>query len=1664
MSGTVTRSAVEIEHSPTTPQEGYSRSDGGPQSNSFHTREIPVYRGSSSGVGYGRVPFSLGRGPVTSSTSRSHASRPIQFGIPQSVINSAGTRPAAVSENPLFHAPEIMQPSVVSEALPAHVPVFANTGIAYPGSSGGGFSREPGRPGGGPGGPGGPWGPGGGGGRPVFPPYRPPGGNPGPFGRNPRWGDGPPGGGPLGGGPPGGGPPFPGMGGGPGVPLTGNPPNARDQPRRVQQLPKIEPLKLNDENWVQWADYMHGVLITLEINHCIESPAHAGTLDDYQAKNVILQGCSDKYVVQIVHLPSAYDMWGELMSVFQIHARGKVIGFYQELSSLRMKQGEHPSDYVFRARKIVSTLRQLGEPVTDLGVCTHLLAGLTTEYQQHRLVQEALIQHDDNITKLEVTLCRAHTNIALNRRAPSDKPREVPTTFRPRNVSANVVSTPPGSRGVSPSPASRNGPTTVPAVQNRNRGLENVTCFYCGEKGHFMKYCPQYTAKTPHQAHAIDTGEPMKGAWLVDTGSTDHIVPTSEGLKDYVAYDVPVFVTVANGGTARIVGEGTATVELPTGYTFDLYGVKHVPKATKCLMSVGKAFEDGIDVTIDGRSCSLRDSEGTFLGSAEVVLPYYWVTDLALCFSPSIPDSPCQVAAGKQVTWSEKLVSSCHEAVAPMDSIYDGVYKKEVDLWHRRLGHISADSLSRLSHEKLVDGFPINFPKGKLKKYVGSNGWCEECHMGKMTSGSFPSTGSVVNQPLELVHFDLMGPISDESPEGFKYALVGVDEFSDYSEVRPLVRKSEASAEAIAVLKSLSNLTGHAVKRVRTDGGTEFNGLSKYCRDNGITHEVTVPHLHQMNGKVERMNRTLQDRVRCMLTDARLDPEWWALAIDTASYVRNRCPVSGKLLTPHELMFGKKPNISHLKVFGSLCHVLTPKTHRDGKFHPVSKKGTLLGYKGVGYLVLVDGRVEYVKHVKVFEERMPLRDHAFSDCFEHVRDPNDPYTPGVEEELEEEFELDPPYFPDDDCGSDARGGGEDEGSDDSSGASHQHGEITPSGEPGGELQPELEEEPDCLAEEHQASPRMEARGLYSPAQEEVTSPLPPVGFDFSQGGISALPPGTIGGGRYPRRARKSVFAVTGSPHIVGIFHVQGSDLFVEPKTFSEAVACPEAERWWQAMRDEMTSLEALGTWTLVEMSDAEMKRAKPLPTKWVYKIKLTDTGEIERYKARLVAKGFKQIYGVDYTEVYAPVSKYTTFRFLLAEAVEKNLHIHQMDVSTAFLHGDLKETVHTVQPEGFHEGSPNTVCRLHKSLYGLKQAPKAWHETLTACLASAGYRKGDADPSLYILSDENGDPSTYLILYVDDILIASASLECVAAAKLLLSQHFKVKDLGEAKFFLGMQIEQMRDAGGVLQSVRLHNSKAVTELLRDFQQADAIPKATPVETGLRLSRESGEPLPADNRYRELVGKVLYLANTVRPDLAYIAGVLSRFAAAPTSEHMKAGVRVLKYLAGSKNLGLAWYKRKSALHGYVDSDYAGDVDGRKSTSGNVFISGTAAVSWGSKLQPLAALSTVEAEYISMCSGVQEALWLSKLVADFGGAVEGFPLYTDNTGALTNIKGSPASQRTKHIDVRYHRIRDEVHLGRIIPLHVPTAENPADAFTKPLPKPAFLKCMNAIGMTT
>jgi hypothetical protein len=1418
-------------------------------------------------------------------------------------------------------------------------------------------------------------------------------------------------------------------------------------------------MKLNDDNWVTWSKQTYAILWETGVNYCVHDD-YEGTYDDYKAQTIIVQSCTEEYSVQISDLKSACAMWNTLMQVLTERANGRIMSLHHEVKMFKMRVGEKPSAYVLRARKIANTMRSLGGNFDDISLCSMILSGLTEEYEYDRRQQRSACYRDPDVYQLQHVLELSYLEM-------QSRKTQYPNTPKPfRNQGGGSQPTNKGNQGVPGASGSNHAEVPKdskgggagagrPAFQQTGRPV--IICHHCNEVGHIRPMCPKLQGKQGGEVHSncvqLDTvvSHPSLPAWLIDSGSTDHISPSNENMVNYVKFDVPQRLIVANGKSEEIVGEGTMQVFLESGSSLYLHNVKHVPSSKKYLLSVGKAYQDGINVNILGIECFITDSDGYNLGHAEHVFPYQWLVDL------SLPD--------KYVSFHSetKFVESCNVQVS----------HKDVDLWHQRLGHLSPKNLMRMRKGCMVKGMKL--PPSDLSKMIGNKGVCSPCLHGKQSVQPFKSTGSTCSRKLEVVHMDLMGPISPETNDEEKYALNVIDEFSEMSATILLKTKADASKEAINLLTTWQTQNESKVKFIRTDNGTEFSGLEKFCRKHGTVHQKTAPYAHQQNGKIERLNRTLQEKARAMLSASGLPPEFWGDALLTANYIRNLSAVSNHDKTPYEMWFGVVPDVGHLRIFGSKCFVMTDKSKREGKFGPVCKEGIFLGYDGYSknYRVLIDSKVvvhsrEYVR----FEEK-----HA-EGCFSDMPDlvdmtdddedvPTDPelihsegndvannmpdasLSPLVSNDLVARFDQ-----------LTARDVGVAKIQVD---LGHHEFKSDNKGPAGSQ---DIEESGPRSTSGLGPCPGMDATQVAShdSVEEHIPGPqLEPIEFDFQSAGVPYSPAGMFGG-RYPERKRNTVVQPeinhsTVSPAFCGYVQVQKDTVIIEPATYIDAINSTESEKWVSAMNDEINSLKALGTWSYVVVDDRQKKKA--LPVKWVYKVKLSEIGEVERFKARLVAKGFKQIYGVDYTEVYAPVSKHTTLRYLLSKGVDRNMHVHQMDVSTAFLHGDLAEKVFIQQPEGFHVGGPNTVCRLHKALYGLKQAPRAWYVTISSFLKSAGFVISDADPSLFILQRVDG-VTVYLLLYVDDILIASQDLKSVEEVKALLASKFAVKDLGEARHFLGMQIEFERESDGTLRSVMLSNEKLVTDILDSFGMTSCKPKATPLDTSWRLQKDDGDPLPKENRYRELVGGILYLANTVRPDLSYAAGLLARFSNSPTTTHLGAGMNVLRYLAGTKGMGLQWEKGSERFVGYVDSDYAGDLDGRKSTSGYAFMSGSAAVSWGSKLQPVVALSTVEAEFVSMCSGVQEALWFTKMLNDFGESPGSIVIYTDNTGALANVKGIPISSRTKHIAVRYHRVRDEVENGAIKPLYVATSENIADFFTKVLPKAPFTKFREMAGL--
>lgn len=507
----------------------------------------------------------------------------------------------------------------------------------------------------------------------------------------------------------------------------------------------------------------------------------------------------------------------------------------------------------------------------------------------------------------------------------------------------------------------------------------------------------------------------------------------------------------------------------------------------------------------------------------------------------------------------------------------------------------------------------------------------------------------------------------------------------------------------------------------------------------------------------------------------------------------------------------------------------------------------------------------------------------------------------------------------------------------------------------------------------------------------------------------------------------------------------------EPITVREALASSESAMWKEAMQNEMNSLEENNTWTLVNIPPGR----KPLKTKCVFTTKMDMNGIIVRYKARLVAKGCSQLFGIDYNETFSPVVRYSTIRFLIALSVKNKLKIDQMDAITAFLQGELDEEIYIEQPEEFKKNS-NQVCRLNKAMYGLKQAGRQWNLKLDAALMSYGLTKSQMDPCVYY--NDNG--TLFLAIYVDDILIFWQNENVLNELKKQLSQSFKMKDMGKAQGCIGMRISQTATG------IELDQCKYINDLLTRFKMQAAKPISIPSDPNQKLSIDMitiddkyNEKIP----YQEAVGSLLYLAQCTRPDIAFAVNDVSRFNSNFGRVHWDAVKRIIRYLKGTINYKLKFTNVSTDMHGYADSDWASDVDKRRSCTGYLFKLSDGAISWMSKRQPTIALSTTEAEYMAISAATQEAIWLHQFYAEINhGSVETVKLFCDNQGAIEIAKIDCYRARTKHIDIRHHFIKEKIKDGTIEIQYLPTSEMVADSLTKAVPNEKARFCAKNMGL--
>ncbi|GAU45313.1 hypothetical protein TSUD_300420 [Trifolium subterraneum] len=507
----------------------------------------------------------------------------------------------------------------------------------------------------------------------------------------------------------------------------------------------------------------------------------------------------------------------------------------------------------------------------------------------------------------------------------------------------------------------------------------------------------------------------------------------------------------------------------------------------------------------------------------------------------------------------------------------------------------------------------------------------------------------------------------------------------------------------------------------------------------------------------------------------------------------------------------------------------------------------------------------------------------------------------------------------------------------------------------------------------------------------------------------------------------------------------------DPLTFEEAIM---SDTWKKAMDSEINSIESNNTWELVTLPHG----IKAIGVRWIYKTKYNEKGKIDKHKARLVSKEYSQRIGIDFGEVFAPVARWDTIRTILALAAFEGWCVFQLDIKSAFLHGALMENVYVEQPLGYQKGKGDQVYKLRKALYGLRQAPRAWYIKLESYFTAESFEKCSHEHTLFVRNDDQGN-ILIVSVYVDDLIYTGNNQQMIENFKKSMRDRFAMSDLGKMRYFLGIEVTQCS------QGILIQQQKYALEILKRFGMEECNKVCSPIVPGCRLVKDENGKAANTTEYKQMIGCLMYLLAT-RPDLTFSVCLAARYMERPTEMHVAAVKRILRYLKGTTCFGMM-YKGKTdkglIIQGWSESDYAGDHDDRRSTSGYVFTMGESAICWSSKKQPIVTLSTTEAEFVSAASCACQCLWLRNILKHLHmNQVGCTTINCDNSSSIKLSKNPVMHGRCKHIDVRYHFLRDLNKDGIIELKYCKSQDQLADIMTKTLKLETFCKLREGIGM--
>jgi hypothetical protein len=839
-----------------------------------------------------------------------------------------------------------------------------------------------------------------------------------------------------------------------------------------------------------------------------------------------------------------------------------------------------------------------------------------------------------------------------------------------------------------------------------------------------------------------------------------------------------------------------------------------------------------------------------------------------------------------------------------------------------------------------------------------------------------------------------MGPMPVDSFSGAKYILTITDIHTRYLWTFPLQSKSDTAAAVARWLTEMRGSFGRYPGAFRSDNGGEFSStfFERLLMERGVQKQTSAPYTPQQNGVSERVNRTLLDMVRAMIKQSQTPPAIWAEAMRHATWLKNRTYASAVQGVPFTLLYGRRPDMHMVKTFGTKVWVGTDGKRDRKKLDDRAMKCVVVGIDDLAqraYRCLhpAEGYKLYISRNVHFASEIPSHHLTYvPDNAEPVQAPfQPPYTLQTWDPLDDDDDAD----------------------------------GTASSSNGGDTNIDSEADPFIPA---------------SLGDEDFPpSPSPVLSHD------SALP-ATPQEDSLPPPSPADPDPLDSPAVLTSLMEVDTS-LANDPSTLQAAMESDEWPKWEEAIDSELSSLEANGTWTVVDLPEG----CHTISAKWVFKTKRDQHGNVSKHKARLVGRGFTQIQGIDYNETYSPVVTMPSLRAVLCYGLKNHFRIRQIDFVAAYLNGDLEETIYMVLPPGYEQHyaqSANSCCKLNKAIYGLKQSGRQWYAKLDTSLTSMGFTKLDADIAVYRRE------SVAIAVYVDDMIITGTNGQVDAAIN-ALKEAFKITGGDNASWCLGIHINYTRDG-----TIRLSQESYVDAILKRFSMDRAESTLLPLDpslVNLAPDQDQGKDFSPEQlkTYRQIIGSVMYLMVATRPDLAYPVSRLASYLAAPTTTHMKQARHLLRFIKTTKVVSLTYSTQESGeVVAFADADHAGSwEENPHSTSGYVALMFGGALAWRSCKQRVISTSTAEAEVVALSDAARELSNLVEVLKGLDLVSTPVKLFTDNQAAH-RITTTDGPQRNKALTLRAASVKDLVDKGEIAVDWISGELQRADGLTKVL----------------